>query len=154
MKIKHTAFALIAAAGLAGCATGGGGSIDQGGGDPAVALQDVNPTGLREMSATEIRANVVHGTFVRDGKRTLAARVHPDNELSGKAFGGDMALKTGQGRWTIKNGNDFCMNWEGAFDSESQTCFKAYRSGRQVVFATPEGKGMSVTLVGGNPYAL
>jgi hypothetical protein len=154
MTIKRTALALIAAAGLAGCATGQDGSMEQASIDPAVQLHDVNPSGLREMSATEIRANVVHGTFVRDGKRTLAARVHPDRELSGKAFGGGMALKTGQGRWTIKNGNDFCINWAGAFESTGQTCFKAYRSGRQVVLATPEGKGMSVTLVGGNPYAL
>ncbi|MBK1670695.1 hypothetical protein CKO28_21990 [Rhodovibrio sodomensis] len=154
MKIKHTALALIAVAGLAGCATGGDRTMQQTGADPAVQLQDVNPTGLREMSAAEIRANLVHGTFVRDGKRTLAARVHPDHELSAKAFGGDTGLTTGQGRWTIKNGNDFCTNWDGAFASTGLTCFKAYRSGKQVVFATPDGRGMSVTLVGGNPYAL
>lgn len=154
MKIKYTALALIAAAGLAGCATGGDQAMEQASADPAVQLQDVNPTGLREMSATELRANLVHGTFVRDGGRTLAARVHPNQALSGKAFGGDGPLATGQGRWTIKNGNDFCINWAGAFDSTGLTCFKAYRSGKQVVLATPESKGMSVTLVGGNPYAL
>jgi hypothetical protein len=154
MTIKRTAILLAAAAALAGCATGGDEAMQQSGMDPAVQLQDVNPSGLREMSATEMRANLVHGTFVRDGKRTLAARVHPDQELSGKAFGGDTGLETGQGRWAIKNGNDFCMNWAGAFGSTGLTCFKAYRSGRQVVLATPEGTGMSVTLVGGNPYAL
>ena len=154
MKIKYTAFALIAAAGLAGCATGGGQSMEQAGGDPAVQLSDVNPTGLREMSVGDLKANLVHSTFVRDGTRTLAARVHPDREISGKAFGGDRGLKTGQGRWTIKNGNDFCINWAGAFESPGITCFKAYRSGQQIVLATPEGKGMSVTLVGDNPYAL
>jgi hypothetical protein len=154
MKIEYTAFALIAAAALTGCATGGGPSMDQAGGDPAVQLQDVNPTGLREMSVGDLKANLVHSTFVRDGARTLAARVHPDREISGKAFGGDMGLKTGQGRWTIKNGNDFCIDWTGAFGSERQTCFKAYRSGKQIVFADADGQGMSVTLVAGNPYAL
>jgi hypothetical protein len=153
MKIKYMAFALIAAVGLAGCATGGGPSMQQAGADPAVQLSDVNPSGLREMSVGDLKANLVHSTFVRDGKRTMAVRVHPDRELSGKAFGGDIGLKTGQGRWTIKNGNDFCINWAGAFESTGITCFKAYRSGRQIVLATPEGKGMSVTLVGGNPYA-
>jgi hypothetical protein len=154
MTIKRTALALIAAAALTGCATGGGQSMEQAGADPAVQLQDVNPSGLREMSVGDLKANLVRSTFVRDGKRTLAARVHADRELSGKAFGGDMGLKTGQGRWTIKNGNDFCINWAGAFGSENQRCFKAYRSGKQIVFADADGKGMSVTLVDGNPYAL
>jgi hypothetical protein len=155
MTIRTTLLALTAAGLLAGCATGERTDGDmQAGVDPALALHDVNPAGLREMSAAELRANLVHGTFVRDGERTLAARVHPNQELSAKAFGGDGPLKTGQGRWTIKNGNAFCTNWNGAFGRAGQTCYKAYRAGQQVVFATPEGQGMSVTLVGGNPYAL
>jgi hypothetical protein len=154
--MTRLSLAVAAATLLAGCATGSGpqDTATANEADPALALQPVNPSGLREMSATEMRANLLHGTYVRDGRRTFAVRVQPSHRISGKAFGGNQGLVVGQGTWVIKNGNQFCTNWQGDFGRQGLTCYTAYRAGKQVVLATGQGRGMSVTLVGGNPYAL
>lgn len=154
--MTRLSLAAAVAALLAGCATDGGQQETMQGAeaDPALALQPVTPSGLREMSAVEMRANLLNGTYVRDGARTFAVRVESDHRISGKAFGGDQGLAVGQGSWVIKNGNRFCTNWQGDFGRQGQTCYTAYRAGKQVVLATDQGVGMSVTLIGGNPYAL
>lgn len=148
--MKRVMLGLCTAGLLAGCASMGMGN----GGESALALHPVNPQGLRQMSVSELRANLVNSTFVREGTRTFAARVHNNYEISGKAFGGDAGIAVGEGRWVIKNGNDFCTNWHGSFGQDDLTCFKVYRAGRQIVFQTEDGMGMSASLVAGNPYAL